>query len=142
MLFLEANTFCFFSIFFRSFLLFDLLGGPFGLAFHWAFLRIDFWALLFIGLSSSWAFGPCFLLDVPPHRLLGIDLQKWTSMQVSFQIIIKITDSLYIFYWIFHFFFFNVIASFYLFGFDWRQSIYIRRKSIIGIDFYFIYNWK
>ena len=39
--------------FFGPFLLFGLLGGPLGLAFHWAFLRMGFCVLQLTRLSSS-----------------------------------------------------------------------------------------
>ena len=35
--------FCFFSVFFESFLLFGLLGGPLDLTFYWAFPFMGFW---------------------------------------------------------------------------------------------------
>ena len=43
---------------------------------------VGFWALLFIGLSSIWAFEFCFLLGFLPHSLLSMNLQKLTSIIV------------------------------------------------------------
>ena len=37
---------------------------------------VGLWALLFIGLSSVWAFESCFFLGFLPHGLLGMDLKN------------------------------------------------------------------
>ena len=44
---------------------------------------VGLWALLFIGLSSAWAFELCFLLGFLSHGLLDTDLQKWASIECN-----------------------------------------------------------
>ena len=66
------------------FLLHFFLSLGVSLGFYFLVILVGLWALLVIGHSSSWAFGPCFLLGVPPHELLGTNLQKRASITVLY----------------------------------------------------------
>ena len=67
--------FHFFFSFLWAFLAFQSFWWAFGPHVPLGFPLMSFWGLLFIGLSSSWAFGPCFSWAFS-HWILGTDLQK------------------------------------------------------------------